>query len=76
MPVIQRHHIFYKTIKEGNKRESQREVTIDLFQHEHRLLTQIQRLKPENTSKGFWHALRVIMEAYEPFSKEVKKVIK
>lgn len=68
MAAIQKHHIFYKTVKENKKRESQREIVVELYQHEHKIITDIQRLRPENTSRGFWHSLRVLTEAYEPFS--------
>ena len=71
--IIQNHHIFYKVVKEGNRGASQREIIVPMKMHEHRIVSLIQRLKPENSSKGFWHALKVLCEAYAPFAKEVTK---
>lgn len=62
------HHIFYPHTKEGNKRPSQREITCLLTNSEHQAIWRIQNRRPDNITKGFWHAMRVLMAAYEPFA--------
>ena len=69
---VNRHHIFYKTRKDGNKRDSQREIIVPMYRGEHMIVSLVQRLNPNECSKGFWHSLRVLMDAYEPFAKSIE----
>lgn len=74
-PYIQYHHIYYGHTKPGNKRPSQREVVVPVLGSEHQLISRIQVRRPENISKGFWHSIRVLMAAYEPFAREAEEIV-
>ena len=60
--VVQHHHIFYETRDDKTNKLKQREFTVPLYQGEHYIVTQIQRLNPENCSKGFVTACRALLE--------------
>jgi hypothetical protein len=69
--VVQNHHIFYETkTPKGGVR--QREVIVPVFQGEHYILSQIQRLKPENCSKGFVAGLEVLIATIRFFAKDIE----
>ncbi len=65
---IVEHHIFYEHVKPGNKGKSQREVTTKIYNDEHQFIWRLQNRRPETLSKGFWHSLKVLTAAYEPFA--------
>jgi hypothetical protein len=73
--VIQHHHVMYQHKKEGNKRQSQREVILPVYMYEHKIISDIQKLKPENCSEEFWYALRVLDAAYSPFAHNLRDLV-
>lgn len=73
--VVQFHHVLYRHLKPGNKRESQREVILPVYMAQHRLISLIQRLKPENICIEFWQALRVLDAAYSPLAHSLSEKI-
>lgn len=73
--VVQYHHVFYRHLKSGNKRESQREIVLPMYMNQHRLISLVQRLKPENICLEFWQAMRVLDAAYSPYSHSLKELI-
>ena len=65
----------YDHLKPGNKRLSQREIIAEVLGSEHQLISRIQCRKPENISLGFWHSIKTLMAAYEPFARSAREIV-
>lgn len=74
--TLQFHHVVYRHVKDGKTRESQREIVLPMYMNQHRLVSLIQRLKPENICIEFWQSLRVLDAQYSPFAHSLRDLIK
>lgn len=64
---VQNHHIQY-----GNKEHKLPDLVLPVYQGEHWILSQIQRLKPSNCSIQFVRAARLLFDVIEPFAEPIK----